>query len=123
MIKALLTGIRRAIFWDFPRGSWQYDVLVIAILAFVFLTPREWFRDQPRVPQASHIARLPSGPGTDVFWIEATALESVAEADRPKAASELLRKKAGVNVKRPVRLEAVHSSEAELQGYLAFAGH
>ena len=38
--------LKRFILWDYPRASWQYDVMVGIILAFIFLTPREWFRDQ-----------------------------------------------------------------------------
>ena len=36
--------LKRFILWDFKRGSWQYDVIVGLILAFIFLTPREVFR-------------------------------------------------------------------------------
>jgi hypothetical protein len=32
-------------FWTFERATWQYDVMVIAILGFVWLTPPEWIRD------------------------------------------------------------------------------
>lgn len=31
------------IFWRYPRGSWQYDILCLLILAFIFLTPRGVF--------------------------------------------------------------------------------
>ena len=47
--------MKRFLLWDFPRGVWQYDVMVALILAFIFLTPREIFRDYPR---ASNIVRL-----------------------------------------------------------------
>jgi hypothetical protein len=39
--------ITRSIFWSYERGSWQYDVIVLAILAFIFLSPRAWFNDRP----------------------------------------------------------------------------
>ena len=39
--------VTRSIFWTYQRGSWQYDVIVIAILAFIFLSPRAWFDDRP----------------------------------------------------------------------------
>jgi hypothetical protein len=39
--------IRRSIFWAYERGSWQYDLIVAAILAFIFLSPRAWFNDRP----------------------------------------------------------------------------
>jgi len=35
----------RAFFWTDERASWQYDLWVIAILAFVWLTPPDWVRD------------------------------------------------------------------------------
>ena len=36
------------LWWVYPRGSIEYDVMVGIILAFIFLTPRGFFRDQPR---------------------------------------------------------------------------
>jgi len=41
-----------ALFWTYDRATWQYDLMVVAILAFVWLTPPEWLSD----PMAS-------GPG------------------------------------------------------------
>lgn len=40
-------GIVRTAFWAYERGTWQYDLMVIAILAFIFLSPRAWFVDRP----------------------------------------------------------------------------
>ena len=40
-------GVGRVIFWSFERGSWPYDVMVVAILLFVLMTPRKWFHDEP----------------------------------------------------------------------------
>src|SRR4051812_46576495 len=34
-----------AFFWTFERATWQYDVMVIAILGFVWLTPPDWIHD------------------------------------------------------------------------------
>jgi CDP-diacylglycerol--glycerol-3-phosphate 3-phosphatidyltransferase len=34
-----------AFFWTFDRATWQYDVMVIAILGFVWLTPPDWIKD------------------------------------------------------------------------------
>ena len=46
-----------AFFWTYERTTWQYDLMVIAILAFVWLTPPDWLGD----PMASG-----SGP---VGWL------------------------------------------------------
>lgn len=40
----------RGIFWTYERASWQYDVMVILILSFVWLTPPSWLQD----PMALH---------------------------------------------------------------------
>src|SRR5712692_6390974 len=37
----------RSLFWTYRRGSWQYDIIVIVILAFIFLTPGSWYTPQP----------------------------------------------------------------------------
>jgi CDP-diacylglycerol--glycerol-3-phosphate 3-phosphatidyltransferase len=34
-----------AFFWTFERATWQYDLMVIAILSFVWLTPPNWIKD------------------------------------------------------------------------------
>lgn len=39
--------LSRIFFWSYERGSWQYDLAVLAIVAFVLLTPGRWFHDQP----------------------------------------------------------------------------
>lgn len=40
--------VRSFLWWTYPRGSLEYDIMVAVILAFIFLTPRHVFRDQPR---------------------------------------------------------------------------
>ncbi len=37
--------IWNALFWTHERATWQYDVMVAAILAFVWLTPPDWLGD------------------------------------------------------------------------------
>ena len=44
--------IWHALFWTYDRATWQYDLMVVAILAFIWLTPPDWLGD----PMAS-------GPG------------------------------------------------------------
>jgi hypothetical protein len=34
-----------ALFWTYERATWQYDVMVLAILAFIWLTPPSWLGD------------------------------------------------------------------------------
>jgi hypothetical protein len=36
---------KKVAFWTYPRTSWQWDVLCVLILIFIFLTPRSWFEN------------------------------------------------------------------------------
>ncbi len=35
--------MKNVINWSYERASWQWDVLCILIMMFIFLTPKEWF--------------------------------------------------------------------------------
>ncbi len=111
--------LKRFILWDYARASWQYDVMVGIILAFIFLTPRDWFRDQPRVPRASSIVRTKENGGT-VLFVDSEVLAGVPEARRLTRLKEFLKTQpstASINV---TRVEPILDSEGELQGYMAF---
>jgi hypothetical protein len=119
MLRGVLRGIKRFVLWDYARATWQYDVMVGLILAFLFLTPRAWFRDQPRVPRASQIAVLPGAHASSVFWIERELLEGVPESERATKVWQLLRTQYGAK-EQLNRLEPVFDSEQEIKGYMAF---
>jgi len=112
--------LKQFILWDYKRGSWQYDLMVGIILVFIFLTPRDWFRDQPRIPQASSIAMLPSENGGFTFYVEPPLLAEVPENLRVAHLTELLRKNTGKRL-TIVRVEPILNSEGELLGYIASA--
>ena len=40
-----LVVLWHALFWTYERATWQYDLMVIAILTFVWLTPPAWLGD------------------------------------------------------------------------------
>ncbi len=112
-----MNALRRFILWDFARATWQYDLIVAIILAFIFLTPREWFRDQPR---ASSIAMLPADHnGAVAFWIEPELLSGVPRDQWAEQASNLLKAKTGKK-QNVLRLEPIFDSEKDIKGYMAF---
>jgi len=57
-MRALWRGISNTIFWSYERGTWPYDVLVGAVVLFVFLSPRTWFDDQPQLGPPGHQAQV-----------------------------------------------------------------
>src|ERR1700737_2207604 len=120
MQNAFTSGLRRFVLWDYARETWQYDVMVAIILAFIFLTPREWFRDQPRIPRASNIAMLPAEHGSNMYWIDPELLSGIPENQRMPRLAQILTTRTG----RPqsvLRLQPIYDdSEDELKGSMAF---
>ena len=118
-LKPVNTGLKRLILWDYPRGVWQYDVFVAIIIAFLFLTPREWFRDQPRLAHASQIASLPSH-GESVFWIESELVTPIPEGQRLVRLGKILSARTGKK-QELIRVEPILDAEKEIKGFMAFA--
>ncbi len=105
------------IFWDFPRASWQYDVVVALILAFIFLTPREFFHDQPR---ASSVVFLSAERGLDRVFIETDLLSELNENDRVIRSQELIQRRTG-KLHKVVRVEPIRDeAEKEIKGFIAY---
>lgn len=111
-----MQGVKRFLFWDYARATWQYDLMVALILAFIFLTPREIFRDQPKV---SNIVQLPSEHGSNVFWLEPELLDSVPEPERGPRVERELRSRFSKRVSL-IRLDPILGSELEVKGYMAY---
>ena len=44
----LLTTMRKAFFWKYARNTWQWDILCVLILIFIFLAPKGWFQSSGR---------------------------------------------------------------------------
>ena len=45
---------KRFFFWSYGRSTWQYDVLCVVILAFIFLTPKSWFNSSELESSVEH---------------------------------------------------------------------
>jgi hypothetical protein len=56
---------KKIAFWTYPRTSWQWDVLCVLILVFIFLTPRSWFENNAN--QRTHMVQATVVVSTDVI--------------------------------------------------------
>lgn len=110
----------RSVFWSFKRGSWQYDLIVIAILAFIFLTPREYFGDQPRPPVVRQVQELGDQNGTVVFWVDPSAVPAEPIEARDAKLQQLLYERSGLNLE-VVSVENSMAPEGDLHAYIVYA--
>ncbi len=72
----------RTVFWSYERGTWPYDLMVLAIVLFVLFSPRlVHFNDQPQVgPPASAVQVMlldaDAGSGARTYRVDARLLAS-----------------------------------------------
>jgi hypothetical protein len=97
----------RSIFWSYERGSWQYDVIVLLILAFIFLS-YPLFQDQPTLELTNlrHVAgvvEVSHDKTSHTYQIDARLLESLNAPTPERAAETILAK----SLNRPVKLKSV----------------
>jgi hypothetical protein len=88
----------RAVFWSYERGSWQYDIIVVVILAFIFLTPADWFHDRPRLQltdlrHVQGIVEVSHSQGTWVYQLDARLVDSLQPLSPLDAARQLLQQR------------------------------
>jgi len=80
----------RSVFWVYERGSWQYDIIVVVILAFIFLTPRPVFNDRPtlQLSDLRHFQGVIEGGRAKDGWhylVDSRLVESMG-ANKPEDA-------------------------------------
>lgn len=93
-MKSVLVGIKNVLLWSYARGTWQYDLLCLAIVLAVFLVPSRYFGDRDRTKPANE-AELHASKAVETY-IEAGALDAFLKAQNktglagnPKEAARL----------------------------------
>jgi hypothetical protein len=64
--------MKRFLLWSFERGSIQYDVICAVILAFIFITPSEFFDDRPdfmRIHASDQAVRQAKDDDGNPVWV------------------------------------------------------
>ncbi len=110
----------RSVFWSFRRGSWQYDLIVIAILAFIFLTPREFFGDEPRPAVVREMQHLGAEADTSVYWVDSAVVEAADEESRDARILELLGQRTGRKL-TIVSVEETRTPSGDGSAYVVYA--
>ena len=114
----MVAGLKRIILWDYPRAGWQYDIIVGLITAFVFLTPRQWFRDQPRIPQVSQIMAMPDR-GSLAYLVEPELVSPIEESRRAAELGKIISARTG-RKQTVSRIDPIYNSERDIRLYVIY---
>lgn len=128
MLRKLWHAVRPAVMWSYERGSWQYDIIVAVILAFIFLTPKDLFRDQPRPPSEAPAEALGEElgdvlneePGVTVFWVESSIVENTPQEQVSERLSAVLEQRTGKRL-QIVDTRPSLDAEGQVRAYLVYA--
>ena len=74
--------MKRFLLWSFERGSVQYDVICVVILAFIFLTPSSAFNDRPeymRIPEDQLIRQTRDDDGHTVYTVKVNTEQAAVD--------------------------------------------
>ena len=75
-MKLLLTTLKKTLFWSYERGSWQYDVMCVLILVFIFLAPNSVFHSHRSSAADAETARPLVVTSEEVGPIEPSRMEA-----------------------------------------------
>ena len=53
-VRGLISTLKKIFFWNYARNTWQWDLLCVVILIFIFLTPKSWFASSERARNTLH---------------------------------------------------------------------
>ncbi len=112
---------KSAFLWSYERGGWQYDIICIVILAFIFLTPRSWFRDRPtlqlsdlrHVQGVIEVGKIKTG---QIYQVDARLVESSPIKDTEQALRHILEQQ----LKKPLLIKewvAIRDRSQVILGY------
>ena len=97
-MRKVLTILKKTWYWSYERGSWQYDVMCVLILAFIFLVPARVFDDPEARPR----------------WATALVEREIPAAEAGSGSVEELSAIVGAPVHR---VEVVRESGGEVAAY------
>ena len=112
--------LSRMILWTYPRGSWQYDLLALTILAFIFFMPKEVFSDQPHLETVREVQILSEASAHELFWIESFVARGISDNELHEEMETLLWRRTGRTL-TVIDIQPLTSNKDKTHAYLVHA--
>lgn len=103
-----MSFLKKVFFWNYARNTWQWDVLCVVILVFIFLSPKSWFATSERAESQQH-----QRPTSTVF-IGAEVVEK--EGDRTEI-EHRVRSLTGRPAAAVIGVRPVTDQQGKVKGY------
>jgi hypothetical protein len=107
--KPLLDILRKIFFWNYARNTWQWDVLCVVILIFIFGTPKSWFENSERGGRVSH-----QNPAATTVLVGPELVDNVEDKGRLERVVRDLTRRPEAQV---VKVRKVVDKDGKTRGY------
>ncbi len=105
----MLNVLRKLFFWNYARNTWQWDILCVVILIFIFLTPKSWFENSERRGSAGH-----QNPTASTVLISPELIENTQDKGKVE---QVVRNFTGRNDVQVVNIRKVVDKDGNTLGY------
>ena len=105
----LLSALKKLLFWNYARNTWQWDVLCVVILIFIFLTPKSWFENSERRGYLAH-----QSPAVTAVLVGAELIEN---AQDKAEVEQVVRTLTGRNDVQVLKVRKVVDKDGKTRGY------
>jgi hypothetical protein len=111
--------MKRHLLWTFDRGSFQWDIMCLLILAFLFIIPRDTFQDVPefmKVAAPGTLRTTPDRSGNTIYTVRLEKPSFLDTQETQNLATGMLERSLGIPV-RPTRTQPIRDWTGRLIGY------
>jgi len=105
----LLEILRQFFFWNYARNTWQWDLLCVVILIFIFGTPKSWFENSELGSRAVHQSQA----ATTVL----VGPELIVNAEDKGQVEQVVRQLTGRQDVQVVNVRRVAGNDGKTRGY------
>ena len=105
----MLNVLRKLFFWNYARNTWQWDILCVVILIFIFLTPKSWFQNSERRGSPAH-----QNPTASTVLISPELIENTQDKGKVE---QVVRTFTGRNEVQVVNIRKVVDKDGNTLGY------
>ena len=105
----MLSVLRKLFFWNYERNTWQWDILCVVILIFIFLTPKSWWENSERRNAFAH-----QNPTSSIILVGPEVIENVEDKGQLQ---QRLRSLTGRNDLQVINVRKVVGSDGKTRGY------
>jgi hypothetical protein len=109
VILILSNLLKKLFFWNYARNTWQWDVLCVVILIFIFLTPKSWFGNGELRGSSAH-----QNVAVTTVLIGSELIENAQDRGR---AEQVVRTLTGRNDVQVLKVRAVMDQDGKTRGY------